>query len=97
MAARGFDTLRFGPMKPVGLTNPNSGQRAHAVVQLRQDNALATLYNIVGFQTKIRHGDQARVFRTIPGLEDARFARLGGIHRNTFLNSPRLLDAGRCA
>ena len=91
-AARGIDTLRYGPMKPVGLTNPNSDQRPHAVVQLRQDNALATLYNIVGFQTKIRHGDQTHVFRMIPGLQDARFARLGGIHRNTFLNSPRLLD-----
>ncbi len=92
MAARGLDTLRFGPMKPVGLTDPNTGRRAHAVVQLRQDNALATLYNIVGFQTKIRHGEQTRVFRMIPGLENARFARLGGIHRNTFLNSPLLLD-----
>ncbi len=93
MAARGRETLRFGPMKPVGLTNPNTGRRAHAVVQLRQDNALATLYNIVGFQTKIKHGEQTRVFRMIPGLENARFARLGGIHRNTFLNAPRLLDS----
>ena len=93
MAARGSETLRFGPMKPVGLTDPNTGRRAHAVVQLRQDNALATLYNIVGFQTKIRHAEQTRVFRMIPGLENARFARLGGIHRNTFLNSPRLLDS----
>ena len=92
IAARGHDTLRFGPMKPVGLTNPNTGRRAHAVVQLRQDNALATLYNIVGFQTKIKHGTQTHVFRMIPGLENARFARLGGIHRNTFLNAPRLLD-----
>jgi methylenetetrahydrofolate--tRNA-(uracil-5-)-methyltransferase len=92
MAARGSETLRFGPMKPVGLTDPNTGRRAHAVVQLRQDNALATLYNIVGFQTKIKHAEQTRVFHTIPGLENARFARLGGIHRNTFLNSPRLLD-----
>ena len=92
MAARGHDTLRFGPMKPVGLTDPNTGRRAHAVVQLRQDNSLATLYNIVGFQTKIKHGDQTRVFRMIPGLENARFARLGGMHRNTFLNAPRLLD-----
>ncbi len=92
MAARGRDTLRFGPMKPVGLTDPNTGRRAHAVVQLRQDNALATLYNIVGFQTKIKHAEQTRVFRMIPGLENARFARLGGIHRNTFLNAPRLLD-----
>ena len=93
MAARGPDTLRYGPMKPVGLTDPKSGRRPHAVVQLRQDNALATLYNIVGFQTKIRHGEQARVFRMIPGLEGARFARLGGIHRNTFLNAPLLLDS----
>ncbi len=92
MAARGHDTLRFGPMKPVGLTDPNTGRRAHAVVQLRQDNALATLYNIVGFQTKIKYAEQTRVFRMIPGLENARFARLGGIHRNTFLNAPRLLD-----
>ena len=93
MAARGRETLRFGPMKPVGLTNPHSERRPHAVVQLRQDNALGTLYNIVGFQTKLKHGEQARIFRAIPGLEHAEFARLGGIHRNTFLNSPRLLDA----
>ena len=93
MAERGHDTLRFGPMKPVGLTDPRTGRRAHAVVQLRQDNALGTLYNIVGFQTKLKHGEQTRVFRTIPGLEKAEFARLGGVHRNTFLNSPRLLDA----
>lgn len=93
MAARGIDTLRFGPMKPVGLTDPKTGRRPHAVVQLRQDNALATLYNMVGFQTKLRHGEQKRVFRMIPGLERAEFARLGGLHRNTFLNSPRLLDA----
>jgi len=92
MAARGRDTLRFGPMKPVGLTDPRSGTRPHAVVQLRQDNALATLYNIVGFQTKLKYGEQTRIFRMIPGLEHAEFARLGGIHRNTFLNSPRLLD-----
>ena len=92
MAARGRETLRFGPMKPVGLTNPHTGARAHAVVQLRQDNALGTLYNIVGFQTKLRHAEQSRVFRMIPGLENARFARLGGIHRNTFLDSPRVLD-----
>ena len=92
MAERGRDTLRFGPMKPVGLTDPNTGQRAHAVVQLRQDNALGTLYNLVGFQTKLRHGEQRRVFRAIPGLENAEFARLGGLHRNTFINSPRLLD-----
>src|SRR5438105_3583178 len=92
MAARGPDTLRWGPMKPVGLRDPRSGRRPHAVVQLRQDNALATLYNIVGFQTKLRHGEQKRVFRLIPGLEHAEFARLGGLHRNTFINSPRLLD-----
>lgn len=93
MAERGRETLAFGPMKPVGLTNPHStGRRAHAVVQLRQDNALGTLYNMVGFQTKLAYGEQARIFRTIPGLERAEFARLGGVHRNTFLNSPRLLD-----
>jgi methylenetetrahydrofolate--tRNA-(uracil-5-)-methyltransferase len=79
-------------MKPVGLRDPRTGQRPHAVVQLRQDNALGTLYNMVGFQTKLRHGEQTRVFRMIPGLERAEFARLGGLHRNTFLNSPRLLD-----
>jgi len=94
MAARGADTLRWGPMKPVGLTNPATGRRAWAVVQLRQDNALGTLYNIVGFQTKLRHAEQVRVFRTIPGLEHAEFARLGGLHRNTFINSPKLLDQG---
>jgi methylenetetrahydrofolate--tRNA-(uracil-5-)-methyltransferase len=93
MAERGRDTLRYGPMKPVGLTNPhNPGEKPHAVVQLRQDNALGTLYNLVGFQTKLKHGAQTEVFRTIPGLEAAQFARLGGLHRNTFLNSPRLLD-----
>ncbi len=92
MAERGRDTLRFGPMKPVGLTDPRTGRRPHAVVQLRQDNALGTLYNLVGFQTKLTYGAQAEVFRLIPGLEQARFARLGGIHRNTFLDSPRLLD-----
>jgi len=92
MAARGPDTLRFGPMKPVGLTDPRTGRRPHAVVQLRQDNALGTLYNLVGFQTKMKYGEQTRVFRLIPGLENAAFARLGGLHRNTFLNSPRLLD-----
>jgi methylenetetrahydrofolate--tRNA-(uracil-5-)-methyltransferase len=92
MAARGPDTLRFGPMKPVGLTDPRTGRRSHAVVQLRQDNALGTLYNMVGFQTKLRHGEQKRVFRMIPGLGRAEFARLGGLHRNTFINSPRLLD-----
>ncbi len=92
MAERGRETLRFGPMKPVGLTNPHTGQDAHAVVQLRQDNALGTLYNMVGFQTKLKYGAQQEVFRAIPGLEKAEFARLGGLHRNTFLNSPRLLD-----
>jgi methylenetetrahydrofolate--tRNA-(uracil-5-)-methyltransferase len=92
MAARGEDTLRFGPMKPVGLRDPRIGRRPYAVVQLRQDNALGTLWNMVGFQTKLKHGEQTRIFRTIPALENARFARLGGIHRNTFLNSPRLLD-----
>ena len=92
MAARGFETLRFGPMKPVGLRNPKTGWQPHAVVQLRQDNALGTLWNMVGFQTKLKYADQVRIFRTIPALKDARFARLGGIHRNTFLNSPRLLD-----
>jgi methylenetetrahydrofolate--tRNA-(uracil-5-)-methyltransferase len=93
MAARGPDTLRFGPMKPVGLVDPRSGRRPYAVVQLRQDNALGTLYNIVGFQTKLKHAEQVRVFRGIPGLGRAEFARLGGLHRNTFINSPRLLDA----
>jgi methylenetetrahydrofolate--tRNA-(uracil-5-)-methyltransferase len=93
MAARGADTLRWGPMKPVGLRDPRTGRRPHAVVQLRQDNALGTLYNMVGFQTKLRHGEQRRIFRMIPGLEHAEFARLGGLHRNTFINSPRLLDA----
>jgi methylenetetrahydrofolate--tRNA-(uracil-5-)-methyltransferase len=94
MAERGPETLRFGPMKPVGLSDPHKGgARPYAVVQLRQDNALATLYNVVGFQTKLRHAEQLRVFRTIPGLEHAEFARLGGLHRNTFINSPKLLDA----
>ena len=94
MAERGRETLRHGPMKPVGLTNPHApGVKPHAVVQLRRDNKLGTLYNIVGFQTKMKYGAQVDVFRMIPGLEDARFARLGGIHRNTFLNSPTLLDA----
>jgi methylenetetrahydrofolate--tRNA-(uracil-5-)-methyltransferase len=92
MASRGIDTLRYGPMKPVGLTNPHTGGRSHAIVQLRQDNALGTLYNLVGFQTKMKYADQTRVFRMIPGLENAEFARLGGMHRNTFLNSPKLLD-----
>ena len=95
MAERGPDTLRFGPMKPVGLTNPHHPEtRPYAVVQLRQDNALGTLYNIVGFQTKLKHGAQKKIFRRIPGLENARFARLGGVHRNTFINSPKLLDDG---
>src|SRR6185503_18773998 len=93
MASRGPRTLRWGPMKPVGLTNPRTGRRPYAVVQLRQDNALGTLWNMVGFQTKLRHAEQVRLFRTIPGLENAAFARLGGLHRNTFLNSPKLLDA----
>ncbi len=93
MAARGPDTLRFGPMKPVGLMDPRVGKRPYAVVQLRQDNKLGTLFNIVGFQTKLKYGAQEAVFRMIPGLENARFARLGGIHRNTFLNSPKLLDS----
>lgn len=93
MAERGPETLRFGPMKPVGLTNPNEpDRRPHAVLQLRQDNALRTLYNMVGFQTKMTYSEQKRVFRKIPGLEEAEFARLGGMHRNTFLNSPTLLD-----
>ena len=92
MAERGFDTLRFGPMKPVGLDDPRTGRWPYAVAQLRQDNALGTLWNMVGFQTKLKHGAQAEVFRLIPGLENAEFARLGGIHRNTFLNSPKLLD-----
>jgi len=93
MAERGRETLAFGPMKPVGLTNPNDPDtRLAAVVQLRQDNKLGTLYNMVGFQTKLKYGEQTRIFKTIPGLENATFARLGGIHRNTFINSPRLLD-----
>lgn len=100
MAARGVDTLRFGPMKPVGLDNPRDctpeypqGRWPYAVVQLRQDNKLGTLWNMVGFQTKLKHGAQVELFRTIPGLENAEFARLGGLHRNTFLNSPLVLDA----
>jgi len=94
MAERGRETLRHGPMKPFGLTNPHAGSaKPYAVVQLRQDNALGTLYNMVGFQTKLKHHAQVEIFRTIPGLENASFARLGGIHRNTFLNSPKLLDA----
>jgi len=93
MAERGPETLRYGPMKPVGLTNPHQpDEKPYAVVQLRQDNALGTLYNMVGFQTKLKHGAQKALFATIPGLENATFVRLGGIHRNTFLNSPQLLD-----
>ena len=93
MAERGPETLRHGPMKPMGLTNAHKPtEKAYAVVQLRQDNALGTLYNMVGFQTKLKYGEQVRIFRTIPGLENAEFARLGGLHRNTYLNSPRLLD-----
>jgi len=93
MAERGPETLRHGPMKPVGLTNPHDPTtKSYAIVQLRQDNKLGTLYNIVGFQTKLKYGEQQRIFRTIPGLEKAEFARLGGLHRNTFLNSPKLLD-----
>jgi methylenetetrahydrofolate--tRNA-(uracil-5-)-methyltransferase len=92
MAERGEDTLRYGPMKPVGLDDPRTGRWPHAVVQLRQDNALGTLWNMVGFQTKLKHAEQVRLFRTIPGLEKAEFARLGGLHRNTFINAPKLLD-----
>ncbi|WP_114186247.1 methylenetetrahydrofolate--tRNA-(uracil(54)-C(5))-methyltransferase (FADH(2)-oxidizing) TrmFO [Microvirga aerophila] len=94
MAERGRETLRHGPMKPVGLTDPNNPTvKPYAIVQLRQDNALGTLFNMVGFQTKLKYGEQAQVFRMIPGLENAEFARLGGIHRNTYLNSPKLLDS----
>lgn len=97
MARRGRQTLAHGPLKPVGLTNPHDpDHKPHAVVQLRQDNSLGTLYNMVGFQTRLRYGDQIRIFRMIPGLENAQFARLGGMHRNTFLNAPRLLDARLC-
>ena len=92
MAERGPETLRFGPMKGVGLDDPRTGRWPYAVVQLRQDNALGTLFNMVGFQTKLKHAEQVRIFRTIPGLENAEFARLGGIHRNSFINSPKLLD-----
>ena len=92
MASRGIDTLRYGPMKPVGLDDPRTGRWPYAVVQLRQDNKLGTIWNMVGFQTKLKHAEQVRLFRTIPGLENAEFARLGGLHRNTFLNSPELLD-----
>ncbi len=91
MAGRGKETLAFGPMKPVGLTNPHTGKQEYAVVQLRQDNKLGTLYNMVGFQTKLKYGAQEKIFRTIPGLENAEFMRLGGLHRNTFINSPKLL------
>jgi methylenetetrahydrofolate--tRNA-(uracil-5-)-methyltransferase len=94
MAERGPETLRHGPMKPFGLTNPHApGAKSYAVVQLRQDNKLGTLFNMVGFQTKLKHGEQTRIFRTIPGLRQAEFARLGGLHRNTFLDAPKLLDA----
>ncbi|BAM89606.1 conserved hypothetical protein [Bradyrhizobium oligotrophicum S58] len=94
MAERGHETLRHGPMKPVGLTNPHAPTvKPYAIVQLRQDNKLGTLYNMVGFQTKLKYGPQQQIFRTIPGLENAEFARLGGLHRNTFLNSPKLLDS----
>ena len=93
MAERGVDTLRYGPMKPVGLDDPRTGRWPYAVVQLRQDNALGTLWNMVGFQTKLKYAEQIRVFRTIPGLQNAEFARLGGLHRNTFIQSPKLLDA----
>jgi methylenetetrahydrofolate--tRNA-(uracil-5-)-methyltransferase len=94
MAERGRETLRHGPMKPFGLTNAHTpGEKPYAVVQLRQDNKLGTLFNMVGFQTKLKHAEQVRIFRTIPGLERAEFARLGGVHRNTFLNSPKLIDA----
>src|SRR6202008_3996922 len=94
MAERGHETLRHGPMKPVGLTNPNNPTvKPYAIVQLRQDNKLGTLYNMVGFQTKLKYGPQQSIFRTIPGLEKAEVARLGGLHRNTFLNSPKLLDS----
>ena len=94
MASRGPETLRYGPMKPVGLTNiHNPTEKAYAIVQLRQDNKLGTLWNMVGFQTKLKYAEQSRIFKSIPGLENAEFARLGGIHRNTFINSPQLLDS----
>ena len=93
MASRGPETLRFGPMKPVGLTNAHTGESAYAVVQLRQDNALGTLWNMVGFQTKLKYGAQSELLRSIPGLEKAEFARMGGLHRNTFINAPKLLDS----
>src|SRR3546814_16955116 len=90
MAESGIETLRYGPMKPVGLRDPHSDARPYAVVQLRQDTALGTLYNIVGFQTKLKYAEQARIFRMIPGLQNAEFERLGGLHRNTFVNLPGL-------
>ena len=93
MASRGIETLRFGPMKPVGLTNPHNKSRPYAVVQLRQDNKIGSLFNIVGFQTKLKYAEQKKIFRTIPGLEEAEFARLGGLHRNTFINSPEILSS----
>ena len=93
MASRGSETLRFGPMKPVGLTNAHNKSRPYAVVQLRQDNKMGSLFNIVGFQTKLKYAEQTRIFRMIPGLEEAEFARLGGLHRNTFINTPNLLDS----
>ena len=97
MAERGTETLRWGPMKPVGLTNPHAPDiKPYAIVQLRLDNKLGTLYNMVGFQTKLKHSEQIRIFRTIPGLENAEFARLGGMHRNTYLNSPKILDSFLC-
>ncbi len=96
MAARGVETLRYGPMKGVGLDDPRTGRWPYACVQLRQDNALGTLWNMVGFQTKLKHGEQVRIFRTLPGLENAEFARLGGIHRNSFIRSPELLDNQLC-
>src|SRR3546814_7529280 len=92
MASRGGDTLLYGPSKPVGLGNPRTGRWPKAVVQLQQDNALGTLWNMVGFQTKLKHAAQVELFRTIPGLQNAEFARLGGLHRNTFIQSPKLLD-----
>ena len=93
MAQRGLDTLRFGPLKPVGLTDPRTGKEPYAVVQLRQDNHKATLYNLVGFQTNLKFSEQRRVFSLIPGLENAEFIRYGVMHRNTFINSPKLLDS----
>lgn len=93
MAKRGEDTMRFGPLKPVGLTNPHDGQRPYAVVQLRQDNAAGSMYNIVGFQTHLKFPEQKRVFSMIPGLENAEFMRYGVMHRNTYINSPQLLDS----